>query len=324
MGNILDEEEMWAEYEALKYSRGENGISAAVKVKAKYALRHTPATIQRKYYEWRSLRNADVPDYQPPIPAELVVPFDGPYMLLPDLHIPTHHTLAVTHALAMARAKGIKQAILVGDTHNLDYMSRYMSQSAPGSYTEVMHDLEVGYQVHDALCNAFDKIYVIKGNHDTRILKNLQKKWGFHNVWRVLTSPPTAADKRPSLYRHYTTTERYYLILQESPVGDWLVCHQRNYSVIQGRVAQRLAGLEEMNVVTSHEHGFSISNSGTKGRYYSVACPGLVDPVKTEYKEIRPTLHPKWTVGWGVIWEDGKPELFDFEKEFGNWGLGRG
>lgn len=264
------------------------------------------------YYQLRAAGALpEIPDIKPEIPPETVIPYTDCYILA-DLHAPYFHTMALTHALIDAQASGIKTCVLLGDAIDNDAWSFYLSNSAPGNQGQVDAHIEACYKMFYAICGVFDKVYWVMGNHELRPLKLLSKRLGFDHWSRIFLTH----SRLPSLTAKVDTVPRYYMVLDGHHGGKWELHHQRNYSTLPGRVAQRLGAKQECNVITAHEHRAAVSFSGTVSRNWSVACPAMLDPRKIEYTQIRATLHPAENVGW-VVLRDGQPQLVEFTKRNG-------
>lgn len=264
------------------------------------------------YYQKRAVGELPaIPDIQPKIPPSVVVPYTDCYIIA-DLHAPYFHTMALTHLLLDAKDSGIKTAIVLGDALDNDAWSFYLSQSAPGATAQVNEHIEACYRMWYAMCGVFDKLYWVMGNHELRPLKLLSKRLDFEHWTRMFLTHATG----PALTGRVETVARYWMAMDGAPTGRWEFHHQRNYSVIPGRVSQRLAAKQECNIVTSHEHRAAQGFSGTRSGHYAVAAPMMADPRKIEYVNIRATLHPYENVGW-VVLRDGHPSLVEFTKRNG-------
>ena len=98
------------------------------------------------------------------------------------------------------------------------------------------------------------------------------------------------------------------MVIEDSPTGPWRFTHQKDYSRIPNRIAQRYTAEKfHYNVCTSHIHDWGL----TRPQGWYALSPGcLHDPDKAEYKKIRDTLHPEWDVGWATIDEEGVPQIY--------------
>ena len=272
---------------------------AAMAVKDEFGLSQEWSTVRRNFSSWRNLHN--IPSYVPPLPEVLEMPFAGKVMALADCHVPYHCHGAVSEALDQAQSEDIKTLVLVGDVIDNDYCSQYMNMTAPGDAERVGEHIYLAYEFLEALTKVFKNIYVIKGNHDDRALKVVQRLWRMDHVWRIFTT----TDKG-SIFDRFTITDRFWMVMKDSPWGDYRFTHQKNYSVIRGRVAQRLVEKYRCNIVSSHCHDQVKSRVDD---WWAVAPGCIADPDKVEYIQMRDTLNPKWAVGWATIDEAGVPHV---------------
>ena len=75
--------------------------------------------------------------------------------------------------------------------------------------------ISVIYNVLKAATAVFDNIYVVKGNHDARVLKALQKTWGMDHIWKVFT-----VMGNESIYDRFRVTENYWRKILDAPRGE--------------------------------------------------------------------------------------------------------
>jgi len=285
-------------------------------IKEKLGLSHTVSTIKRNLPEILKLEMS-IPDIENNLPPELIVNYED-CVIFGDMHMPYVHKRALVDALFTAKRKGIKTAILNGDALDFDWASNFMSMTAPGTMQDVEHHRRAIYDIMHALAGVFTKIYITRGNHDERLLRKADLKLSLKSVWHMFACPDSEwvdleGKPLPNLLNICEITERFYMKMNSSPTGDWLFCHQKNYSVIPGRVAGRLASKEQCNVVTAHEHHLAIVLDGTTAEHYGVNGGCLFDETKIEYKQMRHTLHPRSTIGW-VILEGGIPTTYPWRK----------
>jgi len=289
---------------------------AAAIVKSEFGLTQTVATISRTCYAMRHISEI-IPDISPPLPPQLVVPYQN-CAVIGDCHMPYIHKAALIDCLSSSQQRGIKTAILNGDALDMDWCSTWMSLAAPGTMAEVEHHRRAVYDIMLALAGVFEKIYVVRGNHDARLTKMLNKRLSLSAVWQMFAVPADdwrdrEGNKLPNLLNIMEITERYYMTMEGSPTGPWRFSHQKNYSTIPGRVPGNLAGKKETNVVCAHTHHLAIVTSGTKSNWYGVEGGCLFDERKVEYKEMRDTTHPRSDVGWVTI-VGGVPSVHHYER----------
>ena len=101
-------------------------------------------------------------------------------------------------------------------------------------------------------------------------------------------------------------TSEYDSITLFSENSEWLICHPKNYSPVKNRIAYRLAGKYECNVISAHGHfcGMVVSESG---KYICIDSGGLFDPNKILYAQ-NTTTYPVWNQGFAMV-VGGKPTI---------------
>lgn len=311
-----------AMFEAIEEIMATRGVTAAAACRlfvAETAPGLNVDSLKFSFYQRRRERELGmkIPDVEPPIPEDVAVPYTN-VTILADLQLPYSHTLALTRCLMESQDRGIDTAVLLGDVIDNDAYSTYLSHTAPQTAALWQEHVSAIYALLTALCGVYRRIYWVRGNHDARLMKVLGKRALLRNVAAMFLSPgpDEHGHDRPALWPRFEIVERYYMTLKGSPTGDWRLSHQRNYSTIPGRVAQRMAAKYRVNYVTSHEHGIGLSHDGTTDQNYAVACPALCDPRKLEYKVMRDTLNPEMVVGWAHL-VDGHPEVIHYAKRYG-------
>ena len=285
-------------------------------IKEKLGLSHTVNTLKRTLPEMLKL-DALLPEIENALPPELIANYQDCY-IMGDAHMPYINHQAMIEMLTQAKQEGIKTLVLNGDALDFDWASHFMAHSAPASMKDVEYHRRAIYDIMYALAGVFSKIYITRGNHDERLLKKADLKMSLQSAWHMFACPDSEWVDRegkplPNLLNICEITERFYMKMNRSPTGDWLFCHQKNYSVIPGRVAGRLASKEQCNVVTAHEHHLAIVTDGTVAQNYAVNGGCMLDPKKIEYKNMRHTLHPYSAVGW-VVLRGGVPCVYHWEK----------
>jgi len=290
---------------------------AAIRLKQKYKFPQEPQTIERRIrglFKQLTPSIAELPDVTPRIPPDVWVKFQ-PWMTLADIHAPNYHKDALTDALLMAKERKIKMAILPGDFVDNAEHSHYPDEarvSGQEAVSEIIHQV---YLTLLAITDTFETVYIVRGNHDDRLARKLDKNLGMTDMYKIFTTPPKGSGL-PNLYDRLNIVERYHMYVEGSPTGDWLVAHQLNFSSVRTKVASDLAGQHEINVITSHIHDLGITTSRTKSRHFAVAPGCLADENKMSYKVMRVSTHAPWVLGWAIINEHGLPEVFHYAKSY--------
>lgn len=209
-------------------------------------------------------------------------------MVWGDPHSSTLHPKFASFMVDMALKFKCNTLAVIGDFFNQKCFSQW--GDASGKFETELHAMEKFCEI---LTNMFDRIYILRGNHDEWVLKLVNNKIEFATIMKLVTQ-----NKR--------------VIVSELPAAilnnNWFLCHPKEYSRISGRVANNIANVNLMNVVTAHGHCSSLSFHAS-GQFQLVDIGGLTDRHKHEYIGRRITSHPKWVKGFVII-KNNIPYLF--------------
>ncbi len=208
-------------------------------------------------------------------------------LITSDWHIPHHDKEMLELLLNTAEENNTRELIIAGDFLNLDIISRYVNRDAPVTIDE---ELREAREVINTLLLQFNKITVIPGNHERRILHRLQTPLSFSAFFKMIIN-----DERVN------TVENDFILL-DTAAGIFRICHPRNYSKVKLSVAVQLADLYHQHIIAGHSHslGFTFSRSG---RFLCFDCGGLFDENKIDYIQDT-TTHPSWAQGFILLKRD--------------------
>lgn len=297
--------------------KGMSSEAAVAFIKEKFKLPQKPQTLERQL---RRLNASlfpeihDIPDYRPYIPQDVFLKFE-PTAIFADIHSPNYHREAFREALLLSKKRGIKRVICLGDTIDNEWCSVYFDVAKRSGIDAVSTIIETNYIMLKGMAAVFDEIVIVRGNHDERLLKMLNLNLSMADMYKMFSI--STRKGQPNIYDKLNIIEKYHVYMKDSPTGDWLLAHQKNFSSVRGKIAQDLATIHEINVVTSHIHDLAITTSRNKHRYYAVAPGCLADESKMSYKTMRVSTYSPWILGWAIINEQGIPEVFHYSKEYG-------
>jgi hypothetical protein len=215
-------------------------------------------------------------------------------LLLGDAEIPDHDSEVFEAAIAIARKFDIKDLILTGDLIALDSFSKWMrAQVYQLAFREELDPMIMTIKV---FLQTFDRIKYISGNHERRLNHAVD---GHINIGDFLTNIPGLE-----------FSEYAYLDLKSGD-QDWLVCHQKNFSVVPLSVPTKIAEVRQKNIWCAHNHRLA-KGKDKSGRYHVVEGGHCRSVSHTAYKMLQVTTHPDWNAGFGMI-INGYPHLVDKE-----------
>jgi predicted phosphodiesterase len=304
-------------YKHLKESRelekeGRTKKEIADLLKRKYKLQQKQETIERRLRELnnRFLPEIDsLPDDYEDSPEQTVVPFK-PTAILADIHAPLFNKDALQTAIMSTSSMGIKRVILLGDFLDNGWCSTFLDVAKKSGMFNVSEVIDSVYKTLSVIVNNYEEVFIVRGNHDERLAKALQKNLGMSEIYKIFS----VQKGKPSLYEKLNIVENFQMYMTGSPTGDWLLAHQKNTSSIRGKVAQDLATIHEINVVTSHNHDLAVTTSRNKSRFFAVAAGCLADEAKMSYKTIRVSNYSPWITGWAYIDEEGIPHVCHYSR----------
>ena len=227
---------------------------------------------------------------------ELTIP-DGDYIIGCDAHAPYYSAVMVNRMLAIADKFKIKKHIHAGDLLDLDFAKKF--------YDDEQNTLDREVFGTDPLINAldyFEKIYLIRGNHEKRIGISTDNKVQARHLLGIF-----GKDVWTNKFR-YTTFDKIMI------GKDWMAVHPKSYSQIGGNVAVRLAEKYHRHVLNAHGH-FIALRYDRSGKHMGIDLGGLFDVRKVKYITETTTTHPAWNSGFGAI-VDG--HFFHFHENT-NW-----
>lgn len=210
-------------------------------------------------------------------------------LITSDWHIPHYDKEMLSLLLNTAKENNTQELIIAGDLLNLDIISRYVNRDAPVTIDE---ELREAREVINILLEQFNKITVIPGNHERRIISRLQTPLSFSAFFNMITS-----DERVK------TVENDFILL-DTAIGIFRVCHPGNYSKVKLSVAVQLADLYHQHIIAGHSHNFGFTFSRS-GKFLCFDCGGLFDEDKIEYIKDT-TTHPSWEQGFILLKQNEK------------------
>ena len=214
-------------------------------------------------------------------------------IIIGDAHLPTTDFALAETMLKIAQRLGIKKLLIAGDLINADAYSRYEHLVSPPTLAE---ESAVAVRFMARVGEVFDEHVLLRGNHEDRFLK---RNGGNVSVGVLGALFSSARGKLR------TTPYSYATVRSGGQV--WRVTHQRNYSRIPGRVAERLAMKYGCNIISFHQHHVGVHMS-SNGQWVLVDGGGLFDDEKMAYVQLTDSIMPRMARGF-VVLEHGTASL---------------
>lgn len=235
----------------------------------------------------------------------------GNWLLLNDIHCPFFDVELLKKSFQVADLLRIKQVAILGDFVDCEAISKFDFGADTFS---IMDELYIGRDLLHDMGKRFDKIFLLRGNHDERIIKFLKR---IKRLFEAGTTDDESAayhaiigvgvSKKPwEQYRDFFQSDNV-------EVSNWAKCeiagkyiglHPSNYSRIPPSVEKKMCNKYLKHVIGTHGH-LSAIGFHDSAQFIAIQLGGLVDEEYIFYKQMRETTHPEWVKGFGWI-KDGK------------------
>lgn len=236
------------------------------------------------------------------IDQEKLIQITYPVLVTCDWHVPHTNVEWVLKLRDVQQKRGVPNLVIAGDFLDEAGASKFVNI---GPVFTLERELQLGSVILNGLLDYFEKIYIILGNHDMNLLKDLGKKAeGFFSqrFARILFGEmldPSLIDTRVFLSN---------LKWCETIDRKWRICHPKNYSKRGTTVPKELAEIEDINIIGGHGHQLAMEYT-KNGKYLGVAGGGMFNEDSILYKQ-EPALNPKWNNGFVLLNEKGEAKFY--------------
>jgi hypothetical protein len=254
----------------------------------------------------------------------------GDYLCLGDLHAPHHDADFINRSIIAAQAAGVTRCIVGGDWLDNEALSAWPEDFKPApnvvsgqAYDRLMEianrltgqerqdiidtigetseggDLQAEIKsvraVLTALNDNFDEIYYIMGNHESWLIRKLQKSIGSADFAALFMGNSPKAKIVP-----------FYHLTFESGGESWRAVHPK--PTAKG-VSAKLAAKYHQHVIMFHNHQFSVKTD-ISGKYLGIEPGMCLDEARAHYVMVRDTAADAHVTG-AVIVQAGKFRLLN-------------
>ncbi len=248
-------------------------------------------------------------------PAEVQL-LTGDWVVCSDVHVPRHSPRACQAVLRVGRRLGVKQLLVAGDIADHEGISRHRKRrNADG----VRDTYSAVFQVLAEWSKGFDRIHILKGNHDDRLQRLIEAATEGRGPLQQLVA--SLAGDVGLEYREQFRQFLLGLMLKAAPglakkvvwdvqpqvliagppgLAPYRIVHPAIYSRHAPQAEKRLSIKYTQPVLGTHGHllGLGFSPSGL----HPVAQIGhMTDPAKHLYLAEQLTDHPEWNPGFASI-----------------------
>lgn len=229
----------------------------------------------------------------------------GSFLFLSDFEIPYHNAGFINECFTIARAYNVVQCVWAGDAMHFEAFSPF-----PGNDSDADQELSEIDEYLPGFLEPFRRVFYFMGNHDDRPQRALDRKISNQKALRIALS-----DDTHEMFRRKVTMSEYYWCLADF---DWQLEHQKNNSMIPGRVAQQLSAKFHKHIITGHTH--KVGATKQNGLWAIDAGCG-VDVKRLAYPNLRHSTHTEMENGAVLMLARGGqyvplhliPERMDFE-----------
>lgn len=258
-----------------------------------------------------------------------------------DIHVPRHVETMIERMTAVAQRDGLRTLVIGGDLIDFEEISRHRKAGAKG--ITARDSIIASMQLLDDLCETFDTIHVIKGNHDDRLQRTIeaaiegrsQAQWALADIEGEQAEALTYRARYVAIMEEWARKAgdrvrervRWYPVPRieiAGPAGQkpYLLVHPSIYSRLAPQAERRIWTRYVQPIIGTHGHlaGLSLSPNG-EHPVLQIGC--MTDPSKHLYLSENVTDHPQWvncfaTIRSGVLrmYVDN-PYLTDWGREIG-------
>jgi hypothetical protein len=217
-------------------------------------------------------------------------------VLCSDSQIPFHDRGVWTRICEVARERKITTLVHVGDLVDCQSFAKQDPLAVPVNWAD---EAQSASDLLVEIANVFDRIIMLCGNHEYRIVKLLKGQAPFSAIMRG--------------WECFDIVPEGVLDIEDLPVawlGDWgMVCHPAAYSQTSGAVAVKLAEKYHKDVYMGHDHFLSM-RFDRSGKHKAISLGCCCDEGLMDYKQFSVTCHPVWNKGFVVV--EGRTPMFYF------------
>ena len=206
-------------------------------------------------------------------------------ILLFDPHVPSHDTELHEEMLAVARKLKIKTVVIGGD--GVDFKSLYRKETQ-SSQSNWIQDMTIYEDYIETLCNNFDTVHDIMGNHNWRLARMLGETKQMAELYSLIFKNPK-----------YIPSQYYYALL-----NDWLyIVHPDKMRKAKLSLPEELCDHHRKSVITAHSHRYCF---GTHDSGIDILGDGLcmTRPEYHEYHGLKLDTYSSWIQGFWILLGD--------------------
>lgn len=249
----------------------------------------------------------------------------GDWVVVSDVHVPRHSERTCCAVVAAGQRYDVRQLLVAGDLMDFEEISAHRHMGTEG--VSAVQSLLLAFEVLQGFAVQFDRIVVIKGNHDDRLQRLIEAAVEGRSRAQAILDSIERQDVVDLSHR-----ERYVEVLRrqlERHAPDlagrveWMGCpsvvldlgggeklrvtHPAIYHRKAPEAERRLAVKYEQSILGTHGHVWGASIA-PNGRHLVAQFGCATDDWKHGYLFEKETDHPRWCRGFAVV-QDGRVRL---------------
>lgn len=227
----------------------------------------------------------------------------GEIAVTADYHLPLTDFKFLERFLEHMRERHITTLGIAGDFFHGDALSRFSPKQADAGFDR---ELSEANHVMARLLDQFERVVLIRGNHDERLLKALGYSTSFDTSMRMALH---LLDREQHERLAISPLDHFWV---ETGSGKnkrrFYVAHPTQYSRVPLSGAIKLAAKMDASVLVGHSHHMA-AGYATNGRHVVAELGGFHAPAETEYLATTSTF-PKHVNGYAILSDAGDLEVY--------------
>ena len=220
---------------------------------------------------------------------------DDPVIVSSDYHLPFLDFSLFKELQKARKDHDIKTLFISGDFWDCDNYTKFVRMTP---LSKAFEDEVESVKFHlKILMQEFEQIYICRGNHEKRWIDMNAGKMGMKELFK-LAIPGNYSEDYFNDHVHITMDDHMYLTHNDQR---WLLCHPKNFRIINLSVVRDLAAKYHCNIIGAHGH--QMCQGWDKSGWYRIADGGgMFDKDQLEY--LRDTnCYPETKSGFYILTE---------------------
>jgi hypothetical protein len=196
-------------------------------------------------------------------------------LITSDFHLPFVDWWLFQEMIKSAKDNDIKTLFISGDMWDCDNYTKFTRLTPMEAFEEEVESVRFHLKI---LMQEFKDIYICRGNHEKRWIDMNAGRMGMKELFK-LAIPGNYSEDYFNEHVHITMDDHIRLTQSDNC---WLLCHPKNFRIINLSVVRDLAAKYHCNVIGAHGH--QMCQGWDKSGWYRICDGGgLFDKNALEY-----------------------------------------